>query len=706
MTQLVEELSIAIPAAFNGDEYRARTEELEEEAKQREFQELNKLREEAAQQHVILIETPTGYAFAPVDENNEVINADQFKKMSEQEQLKIQEVIANLQQKLQKLLKKFPAWRKEAKQKLKALNRGVAELAVNHLIEDLKNKYLDYPAVLQYLEEAKKYIVDHVRDFIPHREAVLPFLEMPVEPNPFRHYQVNLLVDHSENKAAPVVYEDHPNYANLLGRFDYQAHMGSLWTDFTMIKPGALHRANGGYLILDARKLLLQPYAWESLKRVLQAGEIRIESLERSLSLISTTSLEPEKIPLKVKIILLGDRMLYYLLSFYDPEFQDLFKVAADFDESLPRDDSAIKEYARYLATIVKREKLQPMTRQAVARVIEHSSRLVGDSEKLSTHLRSISDLLAEANYWAESNGHANILASDVQQAIDQKIYRSDRVREKLYENIHRGIVMIDTEGKVTGQVNGLSVLQLGEFSFGQLSRITATTRLGNGKIVDIERETELGGAIHSKGVMILSSFIAARYARQAPFSMAASLVFEQSYGHVDGDSASLAELCVILSSLAQVPLCQNLALTGSVNQLGQVQPIGGVNEKIEGFFDICSKKGLTGDQGVIIPESNVMHLMLRQDVVDAAKAGRFHIHAVSTVDQALQLLSQMEAGERDGQGEFPKDSFNGRVDAQLQQFILSALENLAARNSRLIETYHILTNAYGIFWCYCFAKL
>ncbi len=361
--------------------------------------------------------------------------------------------------------------------------------------------------------------------------------------------------------------------------------------------------------------------------------------------------------------------ILYYLLSFYDPEFQDLFKVAADFDESLPRDDSAIKEYARYLATIVKREKLQPMTRQAVARVIEHSSWLVGDSEKLSTHLRSISDLLAEANYWAESNGHANILASDVQQAIDQKIYRSDRVREKLYENIHRGIVMIDTQGKVTGQVNGLSVLQLGEFSFGQPSRITATTRLGNGKIVDIERETELGGAIHSKGVMILSSFIAARYARQAPFSMAASLVFEQSYGLVDGDSASLAELCVILSSLAQVPLCQNLALTGSVNQLGQVQPIGGVNKKIDGFFDICSKKGLTGDQGVIIPESNVMHLMLRQDVVDAEKAGRFHIHAVSTVDQALQLLSQMEAGERDAQGEFPKDSFNGRVDAQLQQF-------------------------------------
>jgi lon-related putative ATP-dependent protease len=475
-----------------------------------------------------------------------------------------------------------------------------------------------------------------------------------------------------------VICEDLPNFGNLLGRIDHQAQMGSLVTDFTMIKPGAFHKANGGYLILDARKVLLQPYAWETLKRTLQAGEIRIESLERALSLISTSSLEPEPIPLEVKLILLGDPMLYYLLSFYDPEFQDFFKVAADFAGHVDREHNSL-EYARLLATIARREKLRPLSQQAVARIIEHSARMADDAEKLLTHLRSIKDLLTEADYWAGENGHTAIANSDVQQAIDEKTHRLDKLRERLYAAIQRGTVMIDTQGKVAGQINGLSVLQLGEFSFGQPSRITATTRMGNGKVVDIERETELGGAIHSKGVLILSSFIAARYARTSPFSLAASLVFEQSYGHVEGDSASLAELCAILSSLAQVPLRQDLAMTGSVNQLGQVQPIGGVNEKIEGFFDICSARGLTGTQGVIIPASNIPHLMLRWDVVHAAQAGQFHIYPVSQVDEALELLSDMEVGVADVQGQFPPDSFNGKIDAQLQQFT-SLIKEFAAK--------------------------
>jgi lon-related putative ATP-dependent protease len=465
-----------------------------------------------------------------------------------------------------------------------------------------------------------------------------------------------------------VVLEDHPNYANLLVRFDHQAFMGALTTDFTMIKPGALHRANGGYLILDARKLLMQPYAWECLKRVLQTGEIRIESLEHSLSLVSTTSLEPEPIPLNLKLIIYGDRLIYYILNQYDPEFQDLFKVAADFDDSVNRDNNE-QEYARVLATIARRGNLRPLSPQAVARVIEQSARLTGDAEKLSTHLRSIKDLLTESDYWAKFNGHDVIANSDVQQAIEQKIHRLDRIREKLYENIHRGTVMIDTENKVVGQINGLSVLLLGEFMFGQPSRITATTRLGNGKVVDIEKETELGGAIHSKGVLILSSFIASRYARKTPFSMTASLVFEQSYGHVEGDSASLAELCVILSSLAEVPLRQDLAISGSVNQLGQVQPIGGVNEKIEGFFDICKEKGLTGTQGVIIPASNIKYLMLRWDVVHAAKSKQFAIYAVETVDEALQYLTDMEPGTVNDDGEFPAETFNAKVQQQLLSF-------------------------------------
>jgi len=585
-----------------------------------------------------------------------------------------------LQARVQDAIKKFPLWRKETKRKLQALNRDVAELAVNHLIDELKEKYDKWQPVLNYLNAVQKDIIEHVRDFIPHSDKVLPFMELAQDTNPFKRYQVNLMVDLSHKRSAPVVCEDLPNYGNLIGRIDHQAHLGSLITDFTMIKPGAFHKANGGYLIIDARKILLQPYAWETLKRTLKAGEIRIESLERALSLISTSSLEPEPIPLNVKIILLGDPLIYYLLSFYDPEFHDFFKVAADFAGTVNRENNDM-EYARLLATIARREKLRPLSQQAVARVIEHSARMAGDAEKLLTHLRSIKDLLTEADYWAAENGHTYIANSDVQQAIDRKTHRLDKVRERLYEMIQRGTVLIDTEGMVVGQINGLSVLQLGEFTFGQPSRITATTRLGSGKVVDIERETELGGAIHSKGVLILSSFIAARYARNSPFSLAASLVFEQSYGTVEGDSASLAELCAILSSLAEVPLRQDLAITGSINQLGQVQPIGGVNEKIEGFFDICAARGLTGTQGVVIPAGNVAHLMLRWDVVHAAQSGQFHLFAVSSVDEALELLADMEVGMADEQGQYPPASFNGKIDAQLRQF--TALKKNAALKKR-----------------------
>ncbi len=681
MEQLIDELRIALPASFEGDEYRSRVEEIEEESRHREFREINRLREEAANAHIILTETPTGYAFAPVDENEVVIDAERFNQLSKEEQQRIQQSIIELQQRLQKLLKKFPAWRKETKRKIKDLNREVAEFAVGHSIHELKETYGDQQTVLDYLDEIERDIIGHVRDFIPHRESALPFLEMPQQSDPFKRYQVNLMVDLSDNKTAPVVYEDHPNYANLMGRCDHEAFMGSLVTDFTMIKPGALHKANGGYLILDARKLLMQPYAWESLKRTLQSGEIRIESLERSLSLISTSALEPEPIPLELKLILLGDRLIYYLLNYYDPEFQDLFKVAADFDDSVGREDAAI-EYSKVLATIARQEKLQPLSREAVARVIEHSARMTGDAEKLSTHLRSIKDLLIEADYWSGQNGHECIHAGDVQQAIDQKVYRLDRIRERLYEHIQRGTVLIDTQGSVAGQINGLSVLQIGEFSFGQPSRITATTRLGNGKLVDIERETELGGAIHSKGVLILAGFIASRYARNKPFSMSATLVFEQSYGGVDGDSASLAELCVILSSLTQIPLRQDLAMTGSVNQLGRVQAIGGVNEKIEGFFDICKKQGLTGTQGVIIPSANIKHLMLRWDVVHAAQSGQFHIYAVKNVDEALELLTGIVAGTPDENGVFPQNSVNGKVDAQLARFTEISQAFLSKNNS------------------------
>lgn len=674
MAELIDELSVAIPAAFDGDEYRSRAGELENESRQREMTVLTRIREDAEQAHIIFTETPTGYAFLPADDDGEPLMPEAFNKLDKDRQRYFHDIVMSLQERVQDAIRQFPQWRKETKRKLQALNREMAELAVNHSIDELKEKYARWSPVEDYLGAVQKDIIEHVRDFMPHSEKALSFLETPQELQPFKRYQVNLMVDHGHKRSAPVICEDLPNFGNLIGRIDHQAQMGSLITDFTMIKPGALHKANGGYLILDARRLLMQPYAWESLKRTLHSGEIRIESLERALSLISTSSLEPEPIPLDVKVILLGDPLLYYLLNYYDPEFQDFFKVAADFAHQVDRHDSLL-DYARLLATIARREKLRPFGKSAVARVIEHSARLTEDADKLSTHLRSIQDLMTEADFWAGEHAHEQISASDVQQAIDAKIRRQDKLREQLYQHIQRGTLMIDTEGRVVGQINALSVLQLGDFSFGQPSRITATTRIGNGKVVDIERETELGGPIHSKGVLILSSFIASRYARSTPFSLAASLVFEQSYGQVEGDSASLAELCCILSSLALAPLRQDLAITGSVNQLGVVQAIGGVNQKIEGFFDICQGRGLTGSQGVIIPASNQPHLMLRWDVLKAVQDGQFQVYAVTTVDEALYLLTGSDSGVADEQGEYPAGSLNARIDRQLQAFTRLAQE-------------------------------
>jgi lon-related putative ATP-dependent protease len=451
--------------------------------------------------------------------------------------------------------------------------------------------------------------------------------------------------------------------------------MGTLVTDFTMIRPGALHRANGGYLILDAHKLLAQPYAWETLKRALQSREIRIEPLERALSLIGTASLEPEPIPLDVKIILTGDRILYYLLNVYDPEFQDLFKISADFEDSLDRNAESSRLLARLIGSVARNNHLRPLDRDAVIRVVEHSSRLAEDGEKLGTHLRPLGDLLKEADYWADQQGHTLITREAIQTAIDQNIRRSSRVRDRIYEDIRRGSLLIDTQGSAIGQVNGLSVITLGDFSFGQPSRITATTRLGTGKIVDIERDVELGGSLHSKGVMILSAFLSGRYARIQPLSLSASLVFEQSYAEVEGDSASLAELCALLSSLSDLPALQSLAVTGSVNQLGRIQPIGGVNEKVEGFFDVCQATGFTGHQGVIIPKANIPQLMLREDVVAAAAAGQFHVYAVTTVDEAVALLLNTAAGERDDAGEFAAGTVNHRVEWKLREWAIIATQ-------------------------------
>jgi len=575
---------------------------------------------------------------------------------------------------MRKAMHQMPLWKKRTDERIEELNREMATAAIAHLLAALREKYASIQRVVEHLLRVEADVVEHFRRFLPEQEEKpLPFaIKLPHQDEgpPWHHrYQVNLLLAHDKDGGAPVVYSDLPAYNNLIGRVEHRAHLGALETDFTMIRPGALHQANGGYLILDALKLLMQPFAWEALKRALQAGEIRIESLGQITSLISTLSLEPEPIPLDVKVVLIGERYVYYLLSRLDPELDELFKVAVDFEDRVPRDADSDRAVARLVASMVRRGELRHFDRPAVARVIEHSARMAEDNERLTSHLRSIGDLVQESDYWAGEAGRDTVAAEDVQRAIDAQVRRADRISQRLREEIGRGTILIDSDGRKVGQVNGLAVMSLGGFAFGHPSRITARTRLGKGEVIDIEREVKLGGPIHSKGVLILSGFLAGRYALEHPLSLSASLVFEQSYGGVEGDSASSAELYALLSSLAETPIRQSLAVTGSVNQLGEVQAIGGVNEKIEGFFDVCKERGLTGDQGVLIPASNIKHLMLRIDVVEAVAQGRFAVYPVSTIDEGIEILTGLPAGDRDADGRFPAGSINGRVEARLIGF-------------------------------------
>lgn len=666
MDDMVEELRTAIPATFESDEYQNRIHELQQEFNQRQEQAFQEIQEEAEGKDITLMQTPGGFTFAPV-RDGEVLGPEEFQKLPEDERRQVEADISELQEKLQWVLRQVPKWRKETQDKVDEINREMADFAVGHLIDGIKEKYPEHKGLHAHLDAIQQDVIDHV-DHFRQQQQQQQAEESDAYEAILRRYRVNALVDNSQAEGAPVVYADLPTHQHLVGRVEHEAQQGALLTDFRLIRPGALHRANGGYLILDARKVLMQPFAWEGLKRALYAGEVRIESIQELYSLLATVSLEPEAMPLNVKVVLLGDRFLYYLLAEYEPDFRELFKVQADFEEELPRDEANNELYARLVGTLVRREELRPFHKAGVARVLEHASRLVSDSERLSLHSGDLADLLREADFWAGEAGRNKVGAADVQKAIDKQAYRAERVRDQMQEAIQRDILMIDTSGAKVGQINGLAVLDMGGFSFGRPQRITATARLGDGEVMNIERETEMSGPIHSKGVMILSSFLGARYARNRSLPLNASLTFEQSYGMIEGDSASTAELCALLSVLADTPLKQSLAVTGSVNQHGEVQAIGGVNEKIEGFYDICAERGLTGDQGVIIPRSNTAHLMLREDVRDAVAAGRFAIYPVTTVNEAVSLLTGLEAGEPDTAGRYPEGTLNRRVEDRLEE--------------------------------------
>ena len=664
MRALVEEIRIAIPAVFEEDDYRNQLKAIEADTQEEIEEQWRSIKEQAAGENIAVMQTPSGWVLAPMDDGK-VIDEKAFEKLPEKRRHELQEAIKRLSEELERRIENLPKLRKNQHERIRRLDKEVAAHTVTVLFADLHARYADVPDAARYLDEAQRDVIENAQEFRESSGPSLPFLQRDSAAL-LGSYQVNLVVGNDPDSPAPVVYEPNPTYPNIIGKIEHRAEMGALLTDFSMVRGGALLQANGGFLVLDIHRVLGRPFVWEALKQALFTRQVRIESPADTLGFVGTTMLKPEPIPLNVKIILIGERWLYYLLSLYDKEFGGLFRVAADLEDDMRRTEENVNRVADIVADRISNHALLPFDEAAIRRVIEQRARQAGDSERLSTNVRSLDDLLLEADYCARERSAGTVSADDVIEAIHHRRRRLSRAQERIVDAIQRKTLLIDTSGECIGQVNGLSVVDLGDYRFGYPVRITATTRMGTGEVVDIEREVKLGGAIHSKGVLILSSALSARYARETPLSLGGSIVFEQSYGGVDGDSASVAELCALMSSIAGVPLRQNLACTGSINQLGRVQAVGGVNEKIEGFFDICRERGLDRSHGVIIPADNVKHLMLREDVVNAVNEGKFTVYAIESIDEAIELLTGQAAGERDADGQFLPDTINRRIEDQL----------------------------------------
>ena len=685
MRSLIEDLKTALPAVFQSEDYQRRRGAIDESFRKQQGEAFSGLRDKAAEKGIVILRTPFGFALAPAV-NGEVVPPEQFATWPEPKRHDTETAIGTLEKDLEHIVHQLPQWEKRRRDEVKALNRETARFAVDQLIDETKAKFNDLPRILAHLEAVRTDLVENVPIFIAKSEDGGDETPDLLPGGVFDRYEVNVLVTREDGKSpVPIIEELHPTLGNLLGRVEYLALHGALITNFRLIKAGAMHRANGGYLLIDIRNLLVEPFSWTALKRALRRGTIAIEDISRFLGFATTVSLEPDPIPLNLKVILFGDRLLYFLLSGLDPELDEHFKVLADFENDFDRSPESEAALARLFASIVKDANLKPFDRDAVARLVEHAARLAGHAGKLTLVVEQLRDVLTEADFWAGEAKRSAVARYDVERAIAEKIRRAGRLRDRAQEAILDKTALIDTTGAHVGQINGLSVIELGGFAFGRPTRITCQVRPGSGKVVDIEREVELGGPIHSKGVLILSGFLAGRYALDTPMSLFASLVFEQSYGGVEGDSASSAELYALLSALAELPLRQDLAVTGSVNQHGAIQAIGGVNEKIEGFFDICNARGLTGSQGVIIPQSNVQHLMLRKDVVDACASGRFAVYAVATIEDGIALLTGQPAGRRCDDGLYPAGCVNRRVEDRLRDFASirrSFAENRAAEPS------------------------
>ncbi len=669
MKKFVEETRRTLPKAFESEDYAKKKETTLEELENQRKQLIDQINVKAQSQGFIIQSTPVGFLIIPVIKGKPINDAE-FMNLPPKTKAEIQQKRELLESDLRNAMRQFSDMERKIHQELEKLNRDVALYSIGHLVADLAEKYKDIPDVADYLKSVQSDILDNLSHFIKGAEAEpqAPFQIPWSREIPFKKYEVNVVADNSDIKGAPVTTEFNPTYQNLFGRVEKEAQFGALVTDFTMIRGGSLHKANGGYLILPIEELLRNPFSYDGLKRALRNEQISIEEVEERLGFITTKSLKPQPIPLSVKVIIIGDPYLYQQLYVLDMEFNELFKVKADFDTTMDRTEENMQQYAAFVCSLCQKENLKHLDGSGLAKLIEHSSRLAEDQQKLSTRFAEVADVVREASFYATEENSEFVTGDHVKKALEEKIYRSKLIQDKIQEMIQRGILLIDTDAENVGQVNGLSVISLGDFEFGTPSRVTVSVGLGREGVIDIEREAQMGGPIHTKGVLILSGYLNEKYAQDRPLSLSARLVFEQNYEGVEGDSASSTELYAILSILSGLPIKQSLAVTGSVNQKGEVQAIGGVNEKIEGFFEVCKAKGFTGKQGAMIPESNVQNLMLKEEIVDAVKKGKFHIYSVKTIDEGIEVLTGIKAGERRKDGTFEEGTVNFKVDERLKE--------------------------------------
>ncbi|MDA8387682.1 MAG: ATP-binding protein [Nitrospiraceae bacterium] len=672
MEEFVRSLKAEIPKVFESKEYEKQRSKVMEDFQKKQKELFSALDGEAEQKGFTIKRSFAGLAMVPVKKSGEPLSEEEFEALDEKTKKKIEQIGKELQEKLDDLVRTMRQEEKAVKAALNTVERETALSAIGHLIEDLQNKYGKYAKIKDYLEHVREDILEHLEDFKPQQEeqaaAALPFVRQARPEPSFVRYNVNVLVNNSELTGAPCVFESNPTYNNLFGRLEYKFQFGMATTDFSLIKSGALHKANGGYLIVDALDMLRNMFSYEALKRAIRNKEVKIEDMWEQYRAIATAMLRPEPIPLDVKVILVGNPYIYYLLYNMDDEYRELFKVKADFDSFMDRTTEHIRKYTSFIALKCRESNLLPFDNGGVAKIVEYGSRLAGHQDKITSRFRDVMDLVQESHYWAKSAASKVVTAEHVEKALDEKIYRHSRMSDRMRDLMLEDTLIVQTSGTMVGQINGLAVMDMGDYSFGKPSRITARTYAGKAGVVNIERETKMSGKIHEKAVLIITNYLWSKYAFRKPISLSASLTFEQLYEMIEGDSASCAELYAILSSIAGAPIKQCFAVTGSMDQNGEVQPIGGVNQKIEGFFEICRLRGLDGSHAVIIPERNVKNLMLRRDVVDAVREGKFSIYPISTVEEGVDLLMGMPAGQADEKGNYPEGTLNHMVAARLAE--------------------------------------